>query len=212
MKTVTAQELLILDERLFYEEYYKWHEYCPDYEWWDYIEENLKETLAHKGIWVDNMDFRLSYSQGDYATFEGSIDVGTWMQTHMDRDVPYADKFPALFIAIQNYGARAGVNVRNRSCRGSVCFDACLAGNTEPDGIFEGLDQEGWDELIADQLASAGLEEAMQDDVEAISRQLYNDLQSEYEHLTSKESFIESCECNEITFDIETEEEEEELA
>jgi hypothetical protein len=30
---------------------------------------------------------------------------------------------------------------------------------------------------------------------------LYRELRDEYEHLTSEESFIESCECNEITFE-----------
>ena len=34
MTTVTAQELLILDERRFDAEYYKWMEYCLDYDWW----------------------------------------------------------------------------------------------------------------------------------------------------------------------------------
>jgi hypothetical protein len=43
----------------------------------------------------------------------------------------------------------------------------------------------------------------MQDYVDDISRQLYRDLRDDYEHMTSEESFIESCECNDITFEIE---------
>jgi hypothetical protein len=42
--------------------------------------------------------------------------------------------------------------------------------------------------------------------VDDISRQIYRDLRNEYEHLTSEESFIESCECNDVTFETEDEE------
>jgi hypothetical protein len=81
-------------------------------------------------------------------------------------------------------------------------------GNTYAAGIFAGLESEAWDELIEDQYASAGLEKALQDYVDDVSRQLYRDLRAEYEHLSSEQSFIESCECNDITFEIEEEYEE----
>lgn len=147
--------------------------------------------------------FSLSYSQGDYATFEGRIMVWEWMEATKDGPQTYAEKYPALFLAAQDYGDWASVNTWHRSCNARVTYDAHLVGNTYPEGVFSGLDQEAWDELVEEQVDAAGLEQAMQDYVDDISRQLYRDLRAEYEHLTSEESFIESCECNDVTFEIE---------
>lgn len=191
------------DPKRFQSEYLKWTEYAADYDWWDYMEERLKETLAPAGVRVEKLQFSLSYSQGDYATFTGSIDVAMWMETNKDGEQTYAEKYPAMFLAAQDYGERATVATRHRSCGATVNLDDSYVGNTYPSGIFSAMDQEAWDELVEEQRDAASLEQALQDYVDAISSQLYRDLQSEYEHLTSEESFIESCECNEETFETE---------
>lgn len=211
MRVVTAQELQAADPKKFQEEYSKWCEYACDYEWWDYMEERLKEQLKPAGVSVDNMYFRLSYSQGDYATFGGHIKAATWMETRkdgpQDEATPtFAEKYPALYLAIQDYGERVTVDTRHRSCNACVSMDCNVVGNTPPAGIFQHLDQEAWDELVEEQFAAAKLEAAMQEYVDDISNQLYRDLQAEYEHLTSEESFIESCEANDETFELEEEE------
>lgn len=167
------------------------------------MEERLKETLEPKGYTVERIYFRLSYGQGDYATIEGNINVATWMESHKDGDQTYAEKYPALYLSVQDYGETATVSTRNRDCHASVDFGGNCAGNTYPAGVFSGLDNEAWDALVHDQFCAAELEEAMQSEVYSISRQLYRDLQEEYEHLTSEDSFIESCECNEVLFEIE---------
>lgn len=204
MPTLTAQELLEQDPKRFREEYLKWTEYALDYDWWDYMEERLKETLKPVGVRVERLQFSLSYSQGDYATFTGYIDVGTWMETNKCGEQTYAEKYPALFLAIQDYGERATIATSHRSCGARASLDNYnIVGNTYPAGIFAGLDQEAWDELVEEQVDAAGLEQALQDYVDAISDELYTDLRDEHEHLTSEQSFIESCECNEITFETE---------
>lgn len=149
------------------------------------------------------LHFSLSYSQGGYATFEGHIDVHKWMDVTKDGDRTYAEKYPALRLAMEDYGDYASVTTYNRNCGARVNIDGGCVGNTYPAGIFAGLETDAWDELVSDQFDSAGLESALQDYVDEISLQLYRDLRDEYEHLTSEESFIESCECNEITFEIE---------
>ena len=60
-----------------------------------------------------------------------------------------------------------------------------------------------------DQLSQADIESCIEEFCNRACAKLARDLEDDYEHLTSVESFIESCECNEITFDIETEEEKE---
>lgn len=161
------------------------------------MEENFKSEMAERGIEVAKMYFSLSYSQGDYASFEGTINVAEWMERK-----GYHETYPALYLAEKDYGEHARVG----SARGShpiVNYDGNCAGNTHAVGIFKHLDDETWDELIYDQFCAAGLEDEMQSEVDAICRKLYNDLRDEYEHLTSEESFIESCECNDVTFGIE---------
>jgi hypothetical protein len=203
MPTLTARELLEQHPKKFQKEYSEWTNYALDYDWWEYIEERLRETLAPAGVRVDKIWFSLSYSQGDYATFEGSIMVWEWMEATKDGDQTLAEKYPALHLALADYGESATVTSYNRSCGARVNLDGSVVGNTYPAGIFAGLEQEAWDELVEAQFYEAGLEQAMQDYVDDISRQLYRDLQDDYEHMTSEESFIESCECNDITFEIE---------
>lgn len=202
MPTLTAKELQAADPKRFQREYLKWTEYALDYDWWDYVHDRLKEDLEPAGVTIERLEFRLSYSQGDYATFIGSIDVGQWMEANKDGSQTYAEKYPALYLAVQDYGDYAKVTTwRESSAR--IHYDGGVVGNTYPSGMFSALDSEAWDELVEEQYDMAGLEQAMQDYVDDISRQLYRDLREEYEHLTSEESFIESCECNDVTFEIE---------
>jgi hypothetical protein len=198
MAKLTASELQVQDHKRFQKEYSKWQEYAADYDWWDCMEESFKNSMGEKGVSVSRIYFSLSYSQGDYASFEGSISVDEWM-AHKG----YDNTYPALYLAAKDYGEFARVSSHNN--RGSwprVNLDY-LVGNTDPAGIFKHLDREAWDELVYEQFSAAGLEDEMQSFVEDECRQLYRDLRDEYEYLTSEESFIESCECNDVTFEIE---------
>ena len=201
---LTASELQSSDPNRFQKEYSKWCEYALDYDWWDGIEENFKRDVAAEGINVERIYFSVSYSQGDYASFEGQINVAEWMESNKDGDQTYAEKYPALYLAIMDYGEYASVS--GHTSRGGwprVSFDGSCVGNTHPEGIFAGLESEDWDELVYEQWLDACLEIRLQPAVEAMCRKLYRDLQDACEHLTSEESFIESCEAKDVTFEIE---------
>jgi hypothetical protein len=200
---ITARELSKQDPERFQKEYWDWVEYALDYDWWECVEADLIARLEPAGVGVESIAFSVSYSQGDYATFNGYIDVAKWMETAKDGDQTYAQKYPALALAIEDYGERASVSTLWRRCGASVNFDGAVVGNTPPAGVFKLLDDEAWDELIAQQYSDADIESAMQEYVDQVSSTLYDDLRNEHEHLTSEESFIESCECNEILFDLE---------
>jgi hypothetical protein len=199
MSTLTAKELSLQDPKRFQKEYSKWTEYALDYDWWDFTEECFKNDAAAEGITVERIYFSLSYSQGDYASFEGQINVAEWMDAK-----GYDETYPALYLAVKDYGEYASVSDRtNRGGWPRVNFEGNVVGNTYAAGIFAGLEPEAWDSLVEDQFYEAGLEGELQSAVEALCRKLYSDLRDEYEHLTSEESFIESCECNDITFETE---------
>jgi hypothetical protein len=208
MTTLTAEELRERDPKRFDREYYKWLEYACDYKWWDYIEDQFKESVAAAGVTVNSIGFNVSHGQGDYARFTGTIQVHEWMDANKQGDQTYAEKYPALRLAMEDYGEYAkverGYYSRNNA---RVNLDGNVLGNTFSAGIFANLDGEAWDALVEEQYFSSGLEDAMQGYVDDWCNSLYSDLREEYEGMTSEDAFIESCVCNEVTFEIELEEE-----
>jgi hypothetical protein len=208
MTTLTAEELRERDPKRFDREYYKWLEYACDYKWWDYIADQFKAKVADAGVTVQEIAFNLTNGRGDYARFTGTIQVHKWMDVCMKGDQTYAERYPALRLAVEGYGEYAKVD-RGYYSRDTarVNLEGNCLGNTYPAGIFENIDPDAWDELVEEQYFSSGLEEAMQDYVNALCNSLYSDLSEEHEGMTSEDAFIESCECNEVTFEIELEEE-----
>ena len=201
MKTVTVQELLILDKARFDTAYYKWAETAADYKWWEFVYDAFKEKCEALRIFVHDITFRGFCSQGDGAAFGGRVDLTALMERE-GLDVQY----PALYIGVKNDGSYSCIHTtrgNNMRCGEYEMY----ANQTAPDGVFSGLDQEAWEELIDEQDTAAGLEDRALAACQKLADQLYRDLEAEYEHMTSKESFIESCECNDVTFEIETEEE-----
>lgn len=204
MKTITVKELQQCDPTRFQKEYSKWAQEGPFYEWWDYMEEGFKEDMDAEGIHVHRIAFSLGYCQSDYAAFEGQIRVAEFMELK-----GYDVEYPALYLAVKEYGDRADVgDSYHRRNSGRVSWDANCIGNTNPEGVFSMLDEDAWNDLVDEQHGAAGLEGEMQSYVDEKCNKLHRDLQDAYEHLTSEESFIESCECNEITFEIEDDEHE----
>ncbi len=63
------------------------------------------------------------------------------------------------------------------------------------------------DELVVQQDDASNLESNIRWFIESKNNELFKQLQDEYEHLTSEESFLESCEANEVTFNLENDDE-----
>jgi hypothetical protein len=57
-------------------------QYEPDYEWWDYVYDNAKEDAEQYGFRIDDISFSGFYSQGDGASWTGSVDLITWLEKH----------------------------------------------------------------------------------------------------------------------------------
>ena len=184
----------------FQEEYSKWCEYALDYDWWDYIYEGFAADVRPFGVTIEphGIYFSVSHCQSDYAAFTGRIDVAEYMQAKgLD------ERYPALYLAVDDCGDYATVS--EMRSHGRVNYDGGCVGNTYPAGVFQHLEQGAWDELVSEQYYEASLEDELQSYVNDVCRDLYQRLRDECDHLTSEESFIESCECNEITFEIEGE-------
>jgi len=202
MKTVTASELLILDARQFQKEHEDWKQNAFDYDWWDGVYEYFKETCDGLGIRVDHITFSGFWSQGDGAAFDGRVDLTKFME-----DTGRHIEHPALYLAVKDDGSRFVVYATRGN---NMAVDAYtnFANQTAPSGIFEGLDQEAWSELVDAQEEDAQLEDAALKYCQELAGGLYRDLEIAYEDLTSEASFIEFCACNEITFETEIADEE----
>jgi hypothetical protein len=189
---MNAAELKIADPKRFNKRYYEWCAHALDYEWWDFTVEMFTEDCAPKGVEVVDTSFSIPGSAG----FEGWVNVAVFMERS-----GLAEKYPALYLGVTDDGGRAKVSVtRNSNMR--VSYDSYV-NQTAPSGMFSGLDQQAWEELIESQEAEADLESAIQKYCNDLGNELHTMLRNEEDHQTSEESYIEYCEANDITFETE---------
>jgi hypothetical protein len=198
---LTVRELKDWHPKRFDKEYYHWCEYSVDDGWAEYLEGNFRERHAPQGVEAYSIWFSL-HGQGSYACFSGVVHAAKLMK-HLKLDEEYLP----MYLAMESDGSRFSVSGSRRGGM-HVEFDG-VPGDTEPMGVFSALDQEAWENLLNEQLDESDLEEVVQSFCDDICHTLLNELEQGYEHMTSEESFIESCEINEVTFDIKTEGDEE---
>jgi len=185
-KQVTAAELKELDPRRFEQEYYDWANNCALWdEWTESIEEMFKQDVAPFGANVQSIEYDIG-GGCPQAIFIGGIALDQFMEECKVEGVPLSELYPALYLDI-----REQVSITN------------------PVGIFSGLDPDAWEELVNDQWNACDLESHVRSFIDDKCGDLARNLQAEYEHLTSEEAFLESCEANEITFELEIEDESE---
>ena len=209
-KEVSVTELQKLDPKRFEREYWKWVEN----HWWEgdetinwYIEANMVNPITWH---IDPKDISWSgfHSQGDGLAFDASVHLSEYMELK-----GYDVTHNALYLDILNYGTiyarvRRGNRYSNYMADEAECEDYCV-GNTEPAGIYQHLETEAWDELVQEQydaLMDSMLKE-IGEEAQDHARAMYQELENDYEASTSEEQFIESCEINEVTFEIEVDDE-----
>lgn len=206
---VSANELKKMDPRRFEREYSKWVEWQWEDDW--YItdaKEHYQELYKPKGIEIEELHYRISFSQGDYASFSGRVFLAEWMAAVQTcRDGPtYAERYPALYLACSEDGSYMRIHGEDdrRGWRWDLEEGWVHIG---PCGIFANMPEEDWESLVEGQAEEADLGAEIREYCERIGRDLYRHLSDAYMDATSEEEFIASCEANDITFEIETEEE-----
>jgi len=200
MPTISPEEFRNQHPKKFEKEYQKWTEYAADYDWADYIKDDFESQMQVQGIHVDRFTWDISYSQGDGAAFEGRVFVYQWMEANPQ----YIERYPALYIACKSDGSYAKIRNANRGFYMYCNINESLY-ETYPEGVFAMLDEDAWVELVVEQWDSAGLEGEMKSTCERFMQDFYDRLRDEYENITSEDAFLESCECNGITFETEGE-------
>lgn len=205
-RQVTAAELKVLDPRRFKREYTEWTNDAPWDGWYETIEEEFKADVKAFGVKVDNITYSgLGYDAE--AAFYGRIVLSTFMEQMKIDDVPLSELHPALYLAVKYDGSYARIAV-SRNGLPYATFEEHTAG-VPPVGIFSGLDREDWQALIDEQWGACDPHTQIEDFLRDLCHGLARDLDAEYTDLMSEANFLESCEANEITFELEVEDESE---
>lgn len=204
IQTLTASELKTADPRRFEREYFKWIEW----QWDDFYAEDtqafFKEKYEPFGIDIHDIRYSLGYCQSDFASFNGRVDLAKWMEkVQVCPDGPtYAERYPALYLACQEDGSYIRVTGQDGRRGWHLDMYECAKG-VAPCGIFANMSEEDWDALVEEQYEEADLDNKVRQYCKDIGHELYDALIDSYEAVTSEDAFIESCEVNEITFEVE---------
>ena len=151
----------------------RWREEGLDYEWWDGLEDVWKERLEAKGFSDIKFYFSLGYSQSDFASIQGNINIAKYLEAIDD-----IVSFPEIYEAAQD----GNISSAHIGEYGKIDELNDYSNTLDGDKLFE-------------------FEEALKSDMQTLNRELYYALREEYEYLTSDESIKETFEANEYTFD-----------
>lgn len=204
---LTIKELKEHDPKRYEREYYKWCEadhYQIDTQW---VLEDFQQKYKPSGVHIEELHWNVSYSQGDYGSFDGRVFLAEWMAaTKYSAEETYAEKFPALYLACDEDGSYLKIEGRQWRSRWYVDFNEHWY-TVSPKGIFANLEEDAWDALVEDQASDADLEAEVREFCENIGQEIYDSIRDEYDEMTSYASFEEYCAWNELTFEVENEDE-----
>lgn len=182
--------------KLFEEAY---RSYCADgmdYDWWGFAIEDIKSQWAEKKLDVYDVYFDL-YQR--YATFEGEMDTRDFLKMQGLEETHLA--LAALHSTGDSATLKAYTSQRCNMQRAEIDENDAyyLQCQTTPRGIFEGMDEDEWQELVGREIDS--ITAAWEDFCNDLSYEMLRQLNAEHEHLTSEEAFIEWADANEIEFE-----------
>jgi hypothetical protein len=196
----------------------QWFSESLDHEWWEHIYEHAKADGPERGFEIEDVRFSGFWSQGDGASWTGRVDLQKFLEYHLKEDDPdYSRYFVLQAIVNENNGwverytnvNRSGfhyvhdnmMRLESISYSNLEDLDADDEERLQEEGPLQRADiyqlREGAD---IDQLIDA-LETWILEEAQAYARQIYKDLESEYDHLVSEESLIEAAEANGWMFD-----------
>jgi len=161
--------------------------FVQDSDWYESVEESFKERMLEKGITVSRIYFSGFWSQGDGACFEGGLaDTATFLDAFYDKD-----DYPEIRRMLAN-GGFVNLNCYHRGHHYheySVVFTDTY--DTWEDLHYPETDEfrtqilKALDAKLADEHTS--FYESAIEIFRSSMRDLYRDLQDQYEYLTSDE-------------------------
>lgn len=200
MVTLTITELKERDPRQFDKEYYEWLEYASDYDWHSFHTDHFKEEMAKLGLTVDAVDLDGDHYNRFDAIVRGNMPFHVLLK-HLKMDevyLPlYLDALDTRVLVVFSIGWRS---------RQTVEVEELYSYESRPQGVFSDMEPTDWQELVEEQFNAEDWEQLALDWLTLHTDKLTDDLEKDYECITSEEAFIESCEANNITFEVEEDE------
>jgi hypothetical protein len=194
---MNVHELEVADRERFEREYWKWVEHACAHDWYEWTIDDIKRSMQDDyNVDVDNVWFSLAYSQGDYASFEGSAKLIHFMEA-----LEIADDYPVLAAAAKASGSWITFTAKKNNVTTEVEHP-----NAFPSGLFQHLPTKDWDELVSAQFDEADIGTMSYDFAVGKCEAFYQRLRDEYEYLTSETAFKEWCDSMDETFEGEDDE------
>jgi hypothetical protein len=201
MQTLTITELQARDPARFDREYYEWLSYAGDFEWAGHLITDFKEKMRELGLDVDSVDYDDNY--GWSASVKGSMRFSVLMER-----LNLHEEYLPLYLDTLDVGHSVTFGASWRSSRQTVEIEETYAYCSAPQGVFSGMEQDDWQDLVEDQFNTEDWAQLAIDWIKTYTDKLASELEAEYEAVTSEEEFIASCEVNGVTFEVEGEEDE----
>lgn len=152
--------------------------------WAEFMIEDFQDRMLSKGIDVENVYWRGFWSQGDGACFEGRIDALKFMKAHK-----LCNKYRALYNHV-NGGYGGSVRVHHS---GHYYHEYCVTFDT--DYLYDYYQAS---DKVSEQ--AADFEEELAEICREYMREVYRDLEKEYDYQTSEEAVAEMCAANDYEF------------
>jgi len=174
----------------------KYRDINTDHNWYDYVYEHFTERMEKVGIRVDQIYFSGFWSQGDGACFEGIIESPLrFLRRHMPFHYPLMRKLVAMGGTVAVTCVHSGRYYHEHSTEFSISCDE-FKYLIDDDGDTRSEIADVLDEQLNYELADFA------DDVKEIFRgymkELYRELEQEYDNLTSDESVWEAIVANDL--------------
>lgn len=207
----------------------KLREWVTDHEWWECVYEGAKEDGAKRGFEIEDIRFSGFWSQGDGASWTGSVDVKQFVEWMLDQpeDTPAhrwidADRHRYLclielmkdgwverhvpvtrngyhYVHEQTTGPENGVDWTD--LQNEIDEDKAEETTLHSEGVLKGASVVGVAEGIDIKTLMPELDDKIKEEVRSFSQEIYSRLEAEYDHLTDDESIAEFAEANDYRFD-----------
>lgn len=171
------------------------------YPWWEDVYADFVGERKKEGIEIDTQDisFSISYSQSDFACFEGRVVFSKFYEAHPEHFSHCLALEAAAKSGMLEY-AHISTNSRSEHIDGINMPDWYYTVQAEPDDTpFAGLPAEDFWNQVEPHMD--GLERVVVEHLRGLCRELYNNLVKEWEYLTSEKQCIEYAEQYNVKFD-----------
>jgi hypothetical protein len=175
----------------------------------EYVIEDAKEQGKLRGFEIDKIHYSGFWSQGDGASWQGTIDLKKFLEWEEQQEKPLLNDFQRVLLSA---GAKY-VSSISLTCRGRYSHSRTMLlassvneiaiGAELPDGPYAGMRGEDYEELLNEHVDE--IDEIILSAARDYADEIYKDLEAAYEYECSEENYKELAEINEWEFDEEGE-------